>query len=90
MHLKALTEFYTLISMSLFIDTCFGGNIPKLVDFTRISWVFAYFWKLNLQIFHKLQIESKKQFYIIIEGTKVLQMHLPLNFLLPLEITKFE
>ena len=60
MHLKALTKFYTLIPMSFFIDTYLRGNIAKLVDFSQISWIFAYFWKLNFQISHMLQIESKK------------------------------
>ena len=90
MQSKELVELYTLISIFILIDTFLGGNIAKLVDFLRISRKFAYFWKLNFQISHKLQKEFEKLSYIIIEGFKGLLLHSHLNFILPLKITKFE
>ena len=81
--------------ISLRIDTnvhfqryIFRGDIVKLVGFSRNSWHFAQFWKLNIQIADKLKIAFKKLFNIIIEGIKALSMHNLLNLILQLEINK--
>ena len=53
---KELAEIYTLIPVSIFIDTFFRGYIVKLLDFSRIS---AHFWKLNFKISQKFEIAFK-------------------------------
>ena len=90
MHSKEHVKLYTLISIFIFIDTYLGGNIAQLVFFLEFLEDLIIFWKLNFQISRKLQIEFKELFYIIIEGAKALSMHIHLNFIPPLELTKVE
>ena len=87
---KELAEVYTLIPMSIFIDTLFWGYIVKLVDFSWISRSFAHFSKLNFKISQKLQLAFEKKLNIIIEDTNAFSMHDHLNFIPLFEITKFE
>ena len=61
MHSNELAEGYTLISVTIFIDNIWWGDILKLVNFANFSKT-DHFLKLNNQLSSKVQQHLKNDF----------------------------